>query len=86
MTTTAQTSGSDPMTAASVIPILVYEDIEAAHDFLVASFGFGWAAAVMNGSRSCGPGLQPKDLGANAHPLIDFDPEQFLPECAVQFS
>jgi uncharacterized glyoxalase superfamily protein PhnB len=25
---------------ASVIPILVYEDIEAAHDFLVSRFGF----------------------------------------------
>jgi uncharacterized glyoxalase superfamily protein PhnB len=26
--------------SASVIPILVYEDIEAAHDFLVRTFGF----------------------------------------------
>jgi MerR family transcriptional regulator, thiopeptide resistance regulator len=28
------------MTGTSLIPILVYEDIEAAHDFLVAGFGF----------------------------------------------
>jgi uncharacterized glyoxalase superfamily protein PhnB len=28
------------MTTTSLIPILVYEDIEAAHDYLVASFGF----------------------------------------------
>jgi len=28
------------MTTTSVIPVLVYEDIEAAHDFLVAAFGF----------------------------------------------
>jgi uncharacterized glyoxalase superfamily protein PhnB len=28
------------ITQAPVIPILVYEDIEAAHDFLVAAFGF----------------------------------------------
>jgi uncharacterized glyoxalase superfamily protein PhnB len=27
-------------TQAAVIPILVYEDIEAAHDFLVRTFGF----------------------------------------------
>lgn len=28
------------MTDTNVIPILVYEDIEAAHDFLVDAFGF----------------------------------------------
>jgi uncharacterized glyoxalase superfamily protein PhnB len=27
-------------TKTAVIPVLVYEDIEAAHDFLVATFGF----------------------------------------------
>jgi uncharacterized glyoxalase superfamily protein PhnB len=40
MTTTADTIESHAMTTTSIIPILVYEDIEAAHDFLVASFGF----------------------------------------------
>jgi uncharacterized glyoxalase superfamily protein PhnB len=39
MTTTAPTSGGDTTTATTLIPILVYEDIEAAHDFLVATFG-----------------------------------------------
>jgi len=34
MTTTNST------TRAAVIPVLVYEDIEAAHDYLVATFGF----------------------------------------------
>jgi uncharacterized glyoxalase superfamily protein PhnB len=28
------------MTQTAVIPVLVYEDIEAAHDFLVGTFGF----------------------------------------------
>jgi uncharacterized glyoxalase superfamily protein PhnB len=40
MTTTAQTISKDAMTGTTVIPILVYEDIEAAHDFLVDAFGF----------------------------------------------
>jgi uncharacterized glyoxalase superfamily protein PhnB len=31
------------MTETNVIPILVYEDIEAAHDFLVHTFGFASA-------------------------------------------
>jgi uncharacterized glyoxalase superfamily protein PhnB len=35
MTTTNSTT-----TRAAVIPVLVYEDIEAAHDYLVATFGF----------------------------------------------
>jgi MerR family transcriptional regulator, thiopeptide resistance regulator len=30
----------EPVAATSVIPVLVYEDIQAAHDFLVATFGF----------------------------------------------
>ena len=30
----------DATTAAAVIPVLVYEEIEAAHDFLVDTFGF----------------------------------------------
>ncbi len=38
MTTT--TSSENTLTATTVIPILVYEDIEAAHDFLVGTFGF----------------------------------------------
>lgn len=29
-----------PLTAPSIIPILVYEDIEAGHDYLVETFGF----------------------------------------------
>ncbi len=40
MTTTAHTTDNDTMTATTVIPILVYEDIEAAHHFLVSTFGF----------------------------------------------
>jgi uncharacterized glyoxalase superfamily protein PhnB len=34
------TTGSDTTTRTAVIPVLVYEDIEAAHDFLVETFGF----------------------------------------------
>ncbi len=34
MTTTNDT------TRAAVIPVLVYEDIEAAHEYLVGTFGF----------------------------------------------
>jgi uncharacterized glyoxalase superfamily protein PhnB len=35
------TSSDIPVPAANaVIPVLVYEDIEAAHDFLVSAFGF----------------------------------------------
>jgi uncharacterized glyoxalase superfamily protein PhnB len=37
MSTTGATS--DTTTTTTVIPILVYEDIEAAHDFLVGTFG-----------------------------------------------
>ena len=40
MTTTRHTTDNDTMTGTTVIPILVYEDIEAAHDFLVSTFGF----------------------------------------------
>jgi uncharacterized glyoxalase superfamily protein PhnB len=40
MTSTQDTGKADAMTTTSVIPILVYEDIEAAHDFLLAAFGF----------------------------------------------
>jgi uncharacterized glyoxalase superfamily protein PhnB len=40
MTTTHQTPTDDTVTGTSVIPILVYEDIQAAHDFLVRAFGF----------------------------------------------
>jgi uncharacterized glyoxalase superfamily protein PhnB len=41
MTSTTQGSSTrDARTTTSLIPILVYEDIEAAHDFLVAAFGF----------------------------------------------
>jgi MerR family transcriptional regulator, thiopeptide resistance regulator len=40
MTTTHPMPTDDPMTGTSVIPILVYEDIEAAHDFLIRAFGF----------------------------------------------
>ena len=29
-----------PTTWAAVIPVLVYEDLEAAHDYLVEVFGF----------------------------------------------
>ena len=28
------------ITPAAIIPILVYEDIKAAHDFLIETFGF----------------------------------------------
>jgi uncharacterized glyoxalase superfamily protein PhnB len=34
------TSSSDITTRSTVIPVLVYEDIQAAHDFLVETFGF----------------------------------------------
>ena len=40
MTTTQHTNDSETMTDITLIPILVYEDIEAAHDFLVGAFGF----------------------------------------------
>jgi uncharacterized glyoxalase superfamily protein PhnB len=40
MVTTAHTADEDTMAGTTVIPILVYEDIEAAHDFLVSTFGF----------------------------------------------
>jgi len=32
--------GNDTTTETALIPVLVYEDIEAAHDFLVRVFGF----------------------------------------------
>ncbi len=34
------TTTHDTTTKTGVIPVLVYEDIEAAHDFLVGTFGF----------------------------------------------
>jgi uncharacterized glyoxalase superfamily protein PhnB len=34
------TNDSTTAAATAVIPVLVYEDIEAAHDYLVATFGF----------------------------------------------
>ena len=34
------TTTHDATTRTAVVPVLVYEDIEAAHDFLVATFGF----------------------------------------------
>ncbi len=37
---TNDTTAPDPTTSASVIPVLVYEDIEAGHDYLVETFGF----------------------------------------------
>ena len=42
MATTEHTTNNDDgtMTGTTVIPVLVYEDIEAAHDFLVSTFGF----------------------------------------------
>jgi uncharacterized glyoxalase superfamily protein PhnB len=40
MTTTQHTTDSETMSGTTVIPILVYEDIEQAHDFLVRVFGF----------------------------------------------
>ena len=36
----AMTTTNDTTTKTAVIPVLVYEDIEAAHDFLVEVFGF----------------------------------------------
>jgi MerR family transcriptional regulator, thiopeptide resistance regulator len=39
MTTTPPPT-DDIATGTSVIPVLVYEDIQAAHDFLVRAFGF----------------------------------------------
>jgi uncharacterized glyoxalase superfamily protein PhnB len=40
MTTTHETPTDDIVIGTSVIPVLVYEDIQAAHDFLVRAFGF----------------------------------------------
>ena len=40
MTNTQHSPSDTSLVGASVIPILVYEDIEAAHDFLVGTFGF----------------------------------------------
>jgi uncharacterized glyoxalase superfamily protein PhnB len=40
MTRTNDTTTNDAIASASVIPILVYEDIEAGHDYLVETFGF----------------------------------------------
>jgi MerR family transcriptional regulator, thiopeptide resistance regulator len=40
MTTTEPTSDTAAATTTAVIPVLVYEDIEAAHDYLVRVFGF----------------------------------------------
>jgi uncharacterized glyoxalase superfamily protein PhnB len=40
MTTTQDSAHGDTVTGTAVIPVLVYEDIEGAHDFLVRSFGF----------------------------------------------
>jgi uncharacterized glyoxalase superfamily protein PhnB len=40
MTTTQNTPTDDTVTGTTVIPVLVYQDIEAAHDFLVHAFGF----------------------------------------------
>ena len=40
MTTTHHTQTDDTVTGTSVIPVLVYEDIQAAHDFLIRAFGF----------------------------------------------
>jgi uncharacterized glyoxalase superfamily protein PhnB len=34
------TTTNDTTTTTTTIPVLVYEDIEAAHDFLVGTFGF----------------------------------------------
>ncbi len=36
---TADDPTTNPTTTTAVIPILVYEDIEAAHDYLVGTFG-----------------------------------------------
>jgi uncharacterized glyoxalase superfamily protein PhnB len=40
MTTTEPTTDTTAATTTAVIPVLVYEDIEAAHDYLVRVFGF----------------------------------------------
>jgi uncharacterized glyoxalase superfamily protein PhnB len=40
MTSTPHTTGNDIMTGTTLIPVLVYADIEAAHNFLVETFGF----------------------------------------------
>ena len=44
MTTTNDTTSNDTTTTSTatsaVIPVLVYEDLEAAHDYLVGTFGF----------------------------------------------
>jgi uncharacterized glyoxalase superfamily protein PhnB len=40
MTTTNDTTTNDVPSSGSIIPILVYEDIEAGHDYLVETFGF----------------------------------------------
>jgi uncharacterized glyoxalase superfamily protein PhnB len=40
MTDTEHSPSDTTLAGTSVIPILVYEDIEAAHDFLVSTFGF----------------------------------------------
>ncbi len=39
MTITNETTTNDTTTRTAVVPVLVYEDIEAAHDFLVEAFG-----------------------------------------------
>ncbi len=39
-TDTATSKGIATTAGRAVIPVLVYEDIEAAHDFLVGTFGF----------------------------------------------
>lgn len=40
MTNSQQTTDGGAADRTTVIPVLVYEDIEAAHDFLVDTFGF----------------------------------------------
>ena len=40
MTRTNDTTTNDALGSPSIIPILVYEDIEAGHDYLVETFGF----------------------------------------------
>jgi uncharacterized glyoxalase superfamily protein PhnB len=50
MTTTGDTTTA--MTGTSLIPILVYEDIEAAHDFLVGTFGFASGGLYRDGDGS----------------------------------
>src|SRR6516162_3634438 len=40
MTTTQHTPNGDTVSGMSVIPVLVYENIQAAHDFLIRAFGF----------------------------------------------